>query len=475
METSTTIGILKSTIGNPVARRIIKSLSKYCEKDKKNRIEVAIELFTGKRDDACLACRTAEKILRKFLIKGGEAFGVDEETLRERFRDSYWAKALASTLKGIAYFGVRRPFTAGAPYQIVWDVTYACNLRCKHCYANAGKPLPDELDTEQAKKAIDIFDRAGVTILAFSGGEPLVRPDFFELARYAADKGMYVAVATNGTLITEQMARKMKEAGIKFVQISVDGATPETHDEFRGIPGAFERTIKGIKNAVREGFFVEIATTVTKSNYNEIPAIIDLAEELKVNWLMLYNFVPTGRGKFIIENDLSPEEREELLKMIYHKNKETSVEILSTAPQLARVALQEEYKEQTGEVLMPTHFYNAHLPGKLANLAEFIGGCGAGRFYMSMRPNGDLQPCVFLPVKVGNILQDDFEELWLHNKVLNELRDKDVIKECNRCPYRYHCGGCRARAYGYFGDYLAPDPGCVINRHSYEHLVETWK
>jgi len=475
METSTTIGILKSTIGNPVSRKIIKSLSKYCEKDKKNRIEVAIELFTGKRSDACLACRAAEKILRKFLIKGGEAFGVDEEQLRERFKDSYWAKALASTLKGIAYFGVRRPFTAGAPYQIVWDVTYACNLRCKHCYANAGKPLEDELDTEQAKKAIDIFDRAGVTILAFSGGEPLVRPDFFELARYAADKGMYVAVATNGTLITEQMARKMKEVGIKFVQISVDGATPETHDEFRGIEGAFERTIEGIKNAVREGFFVEIATTVTKSNYQEIPAIIDLAEELKVNWLMLYNFVPTGRGKFIIENDLSPEEREELLKMIYHKNKETSVEILSTAPQLARVALQEEYKEQTGEVLMPTHFYNAHLPGKLANLAEFIGGCGAGRFYMSMRPNGDFQPCVFLPVKVGNILQDDFEELWLHNKVLNELRDKDLIKECNRCPYRYHCGGCRARAYGYFGDYLAPDPGCVINRHSYEHLVETWK
>ncbi len=475
METSTTIGILKSTIGNPVARRIIKSLSKYCKKDKKNRIEVAIELFTGKRDDACLACRTAEKILRKFLIKGGEAFGVDEETLRDRFRDSYWAKALASTLKGIAYFGVQRPFTAGAPYQIVWDVTYACNLRCKHCYANAGKPLPDELDTEQAKKAIDIFDRAGVTILAFSGGEPLVRPDFFELARYAADKGMYVAVATNGTLITEQMARKMKDAGIKFVQISVDGATPETHDEFRGIPGAFERTIKGIKNAVREGFFVEIATTVTKSNYNEIPAIIDLAEELKVNWLMLYNFVPTGRGKFIIENDLSPEEREELLKMIYYKNKDTNVEILSTAPQLARVALEEEYKEKTGEILMPTHFYNAHLPGKLANLAEFIGGCGAGRFYMSMRPNGDFQPCVFLPVKVGNILKDDFEELWLHNKVLNELRNKDLIKECNKCPYRYHCGGCRARAYGYFGDYLAPDPGCIINKRSYEQLVTTWK
>ena len=475
METSTALTILKSALGNPVSRSIIKSMSKYCEKDKKNRIEVAIELFTGQREDACLSCRAAEKVLRKFLIKGGEAFGVDEEQLREKFKDPYWAKALASTLKGIAYFGVHRPFISGAPYEVVWDVTYACNLRCKHCYANAGKPLPDELTTEQAKKAIDIFDRAGVTILAFSGGEPLVRPDFFELARYAADKGIYVAIATNGTLITPERARKMKEAGIQFVQISLDGANAETHDEFRGVPGAFDRTIQGIKNAVKEGFFVEIATTATKSNYKEIPAIIDLAEELGVNWFMVYNFVPTGRGKDIIKNDLTPEEREELLKMLYHKNKETKVELLSTAPQLARVALEQEYEEHTGEVLMPTHFYNAHLPGKLSNLAEFIGGCGAGRFYMSMRPNGDLQPCVFLPVKVGNILKDDFEELWLHNKVLNELRNKDLIKECNTCPYRYHCGGCRARAYGYFGDYLAPDPGCVLVKHSYEELVRAWK
>ena len=476
MKTTTVIGLLESTIGNPLSRKILKSMSKYCEKDGKNRIEVAIELFTGQRKDACLGCKAAEKVLRKFLIKGGEAFGVDEEAIKERFKEPHWAKALASTLKGIALFGVRRPFTSGAPYQIVWDVTYACNLRCKHCYANAGKPLPDELTTEEAKRAIDIFDRAGVTILAFSGGEPLVRPDIFELARYASDKGMYVAIATNGTLITSEIAKKMKDAGIQFVQISLDGATPETHDEFRGIPGAFERTINGIKNSVKAGFFVEIATTATRFNYKEIPDIIDLAEELKVKWFMLYNFVPTGRGKFIIENDLSPEEREEVLKMLYYKNKETSIELLSTAPQFARVALQEEYKEKTGEVLMPTHFYNARLPGKLANLAEFIGGCGAGRFYMSMRPNGDLQPCVFFPLKVGNIKEDDFEDLWQNNKVLNDLRNKDLLKEdCGKCPYRYHCGGCRARAYGYFGDYLAPDPGCVINRNAYEKVLETWK
>ncbi len=468
MKTATAVSILKSTLGNPIVRSILKSMSVYCEKDEKNRIEVAIELYTGKRKDACLACRVAEKIVRRVLVKGGEAFGLSEEEVKEKFKDAYWAKALASTVKGIAYFGVRRPFTAGAPYQVVWDVTTACNLRCKHCYSTSGKKREDEMDTKQAKKAIDIMARAGVTILAFSGGEPLVRPDIFELTRYAADKGMYVAMATNGTLITREMARKMKEAGIQFVQISLDGATPEVHDEFRGVKGAFERTVRGIKNCVEEGFFVEVSTTATHFNYRQIPEIIDLCEELGVNWFMVFNFVPTGRGKFIIENDLTPEEREELLKMLWNRSKNSKVQILSTAPQFARVALQQEEKmEGDSELIMPTHFYNPKLHGQLINLAEFIGGCGAGRFYLAMEPNGDLQPCVFFPLKIGNIFEDDFEEVWRYNKVLEELRNKDIIKKCGSCKYRYYCGGCRARAYGYFGDYLMPDPGCIYNKGEY--------
>ncbi len=473
METKTAIGILKSTIGNPVTRSVLKPLSRYCEKDGKNRIEVAIELYTGQREDACFACKLAEKIIRKVIEKGGEAFGLSEEEVKEKFKDSYWAKALASTVKGIALFGVRRPFTAGAPYQVVWDITNACNLKCKHCYSTSGKKGENELSTSDAKKAIDIMAKAGVTILAFSGGEPLVRQDIFELAKYASSKGMYVAIATNATLITKEVAKKMKEAGIQFVQISLDGATPEVHDEFRGVKGAFEKTIEGIKNCVEEGFFVEVSTTATHFNYKQIPEIIDLCEKLKVNWFMVFNFVPTGRGKFIVENDLTPEEREELLHMLWRKSKESSVEILSTAPQFARVALQEESKKENG-IVIPTHFYNPSLQGQLIDLAEFIGGCGAGRFYLAMEANGDLQPCVFFPLKIGNILEDDFEELWRKNRVLEELRNKDIIKKCKECDYRYYCGGCRARAYGYFGDYLMPDPGCINNIDFYEEAKKKW-
>ena len=475
MKTTTTIQVLKSTIGNPATRTLLKGMSKYCEKDGKNRIEVAVELYTGQREDACLSCKLTEKTIAKVLKKGAEAFGLTEEELKKKFSDPYWAKGLSSTIRGIAEFGVRKPFTSGAPFLIVWDVTYACNLHCKHCYATAGKPWEDELTTEEAKRAIDIFDRAGVTIIAFSGGEPLVRPDIMELARYATDKGIYVAMATNGTLITKEKAKEMKEAGVQFVQISLDGMDAKTHDEFRGVKGAFDKTVQGIKNAVAEGFFVEISTTVTRYNYKQLPDIIQFGEDLGANWFMAYNFIPTGRGKEIFEMDLSPGEREEALKMLWGElRKGRKINVLSTAPQFARVALQHE--EGESQKIVPTHFYNPKLAGQLVDLAEFIGGCGAGRFYVSMRANGDLQPCVFFPLKVGNILEDDFEELWKKNEVLSNIRNKDILEGfCGKCDYRYYCGGCRARAYAYTGDYLAPDPGCIYNKEVYEKAMGEWK
>jgi len=264
-------------------------------------------------------------------------------------------------------------------------------------------------------------------------------------------------------LITKKKAREMREAGIRFTQISLDGASAETHDNFRGIKGVFEKTIRGIKNCVDEGFFVNIAATATKYNYNEIPKIIDLCEDLGVNWFMLYNFVPTGRGEFITENDLTPSEREHVLNELRDRLKKGGkVNVLSTAPQFARVALEREINNN--EKIVPTHFANPSFQGKLVNLAEFIGGCGCGRLYCAIRPNGDIEPCVFFPLKIGNIKNDDFERLWRTNSILKELRNKDILNEkCGSCDYRYYCGGCRARAYGYTGNYLGPDPGCIKN------------
>ena len=255
----------------------------------------------------------------------------------------------------------------------------------------------------------------------------------------------------------------MKKANIEFIQISLDGANVETHDNFRGVEGVFDKTIQGIKNCVDENLWVNIATTATKYNYREIPNIINLCENLGVKWFMVYNFIPTGRGKFILKNDLTPEERENLLKILWDRLKNGSkVDVLSTAPQFARVALESEIGKNNK--IIPTHFANPELSNKLLNLSEFIGGCGCGRFYTAIRPNGDIEPCVFFPMTLGNIKEVDFKKLWRNNKVLKELRNKDILKgNCGKCNYRYYCGGCRARAYSYTGNYLAPDPGCINN------------
>jgi radical SAM protein with 4Fe4S-binding SPASM domain len=391
-------------------------------------------------------------------------FGISTKELKNKFVDSAWRKALINVLIGIDSFGIQRPFISGSPFLVVWDVTYACNLKCKHCYANAGKKINDELSTEQAKQAIDTLSEASVPIVALSGGEPLVRSDLFELSKYAHEKGIYVAIATNGTLITKKKAQEMKKANIEFVQISLDGANVETHDNFRGIEGVFDKTIQGIKNAVQEGFFVNVASTATKHNYQEIPKIIDLCDNLGVNWFMMYNFIPTGRGKFISNNDLTSTQREELLKALYEKMKDNQckVNVLSTAPQFARVAL--EYEKNNENKTIPTHFYNPILSNKLVNLAGFIGGCGCGRFYCAIRPNGNIDPCVFFPLTVGNIIKDDFQSLWKNNPILKELRNRTFLKDaCELCEYKYFCGGCRARAYAYKNDYLAGDIGCINN------------
>ena len=367
-----------------------------------------------------------------------KSFGASDALLKEFFKESYWRRGLASVIKGIAWFGVTRPFVPGAPFQVVWNVIRACNLKCMHCYESAGKPDKNELNTEKAMRVIDILADAGVLIIAFSGGEPTVRHDILKLIKYASMGGMYVAMATNGlALASMDKVRELKNAGLRFAQISLDGIDPNTHDSFRGVKGAFEKTVQGIKNCVAEKLCVEIATTGTRFNYKEIPDIIDFADELGVNWFMLYNFIPTGRGASMIDEDLAPEEREELLKILWKKMESKRIEVLSTAPQFARIAQEiadrmARVMEQTkikgikledmmhlkdvdqqilhelvetglyenyecNSVIVPTHFSNPELSGNLKRLADFIGGCGCGRFYLAIEPDGDIYPCVFFP------------------------------------------------------------------------------
>jgi len=491
-----TLQTFKALADNPLTRNVLKALSSYCGKDKGIRLEVALELYVGVRENACLSCQLSRNLLTPILNVACRAFGITQNQLKEKFKDAYWRRGLVSVLKGIAWFGVRHPYVPGAPFQVVWNITRACNLKCLHCYESAGVKGNDELSTEEALHGIDILADAGALILAFSGGEPTMRPDIIPLIEHSSKRGMYTAVATNAVLFSScKRVREFKEAGLQFAQISLDGLTPATHDHFRGVPGTFEKTVQGIKNCVAEGVFVEVATTATRFNYKEVPAMIDFAGKLGASWFMLYNFVPTGRGVKIMESDLTPDERENVLKLCWNRMKVTDVDVLSTAPQFARIAQEIEAKpvltgdagliasglqSETESYVVPTHFYNPQLSGQLKRLADFIGGCGAGRFYLSLEPNGDMFPCVFFPhsdaLKVGNLFKDNFEQIWRHSKLLWEVRDKDKLKEnCGSCQYRYTCGGCRARAYNYFQDILAPDPGCVLNKEFWGKLHEGFR
>lgn len=436
--------------------------------------------YLGIRHKKCIVCASIVSILRLFTSITIRALKVSEESLSKVLRVPYWRKGLAATIKGLAWFGSSRPFTTGAPLFIVWNFTNRCNLRCRHCYQNAGINSSKELTTYEGLKLVEELAEADVSSIAFSGGEPLCRKDFFKIAKRARELGMYVAVATNGTLIDREVARKLSEI-IHYAEISLDGINPATHDRFRGVAGSWEKAVSAIKYLVEEGVSVGVATTATKHNLNEIPKIVKFAEELGADYFICFNFVPTGRGVEMIKYDLSPREREELLKFLYRRlvnnmlhHKKTI--ICSTAPQFSRVGLEmrESMAIKSGvEPVVPATHY-ASLPGITPEVAEFIGGCGAGRVYAAISPEGDVQPCVFMPIKLGNIRERRFEDIWLNSKVLNDLRDREKLKgECGVCSYKYVCGGCRARAYGYFGDYLMPDPGCIRQLREKPEKVES--
>jgi len=495
-DTASTLQTFKAAADNPFSRSVLKALSKHCNRDGANRLDVALELYVGERKDACVSCRISRILLSPILSLACRGFGLTEDQLKSKFRDPYWRRGLVSVIKGIAWFGLRRPYVPGAPFQVVWNITRACNLKCLHCYESAGTKDPDELSTEEAIRGINILADAGVLILAFSGGEPTIRPDILKLIRHASDRGMFPAVATNAIVLAQRKkVHEFKKAGLQFAQISLDGFNPRTHDSFRGVPGAFEKTVQGIKNCVAEGLFVELATTATQYNIKEVPDLIDFAAKLGVNWFMLYNFIPTGRGTDIVESDLTPDERENVLRLCWNQMKVSGIDVLSTAPQYARIAQEVEAKPDLAEAsvvmaqdlqrdadgtVVPTHLFNPKLPNQLRQLADFIGGCGAGRFYICLEPNGDIYPCVFFPheeaTKVGNLFKDDFERIWRHSKLFWDIREKDKLKaNCGNCQYRYTCGGCRARAYSYFKDVFAPDPGCVLNKEAWQKIVQNPK
>lgn len=331
------------------------------------------------------------------------------------------------------------------PTLVSWNVTSRCNLRCAHCYMDAGDGGGAlELSTSEAKMLVDQVNRAGSPVLILSGGEPLLRDDLFEIAEYGTQQGLRMAIGTNGTLIDDRTAVRLAGAGIRKAAISLDSADPGVHDRFRGVTGAWERAVAGIEACRDAGIPVQVHTTVTLQNHRDLEGIADLGESLGVHDFQFFFLVPTGRGKEVV--DISPEMYESLIRRTLRLRAEKGLSIRPTcAPQYVRIAA-----------------------GMGLPVAEGERGCIAGIRYCRIDPGGEVTPCPYLPLGLGNIRKTPFADIWRESEVFAALRSGEALTgKCGACEYRSACGGCRARAYGLTrersgaGDCLAEDPWCL--------------
>ena len=314
-------------------------------------------------------------------------------------------------------------------------------MYCDHCYREAGCKAEEELSTQEAKTLLEQIARARFKIMIFSGGEPLMRPDIVELVAYATKLGLRPVFGTNGTLITLEMAEKLKAAGAMGMGISLDSLDKAKHNEFRKFPGAWEGAVRGMENCRKAGLPFQIHTTVMDWNNAELESITDFAVEKGAVAHHFFFLVPTGRAKSIEAESLRAEQYEETLTRIMKKQQQVDIELKPTcAPQFMRIADQMGIK------------------------TRFRRGCLAGTAYCIISPRGKVQPCAYLNMELGDVRETPFDEIWQNNEVLKTLRTLDYKDGCGACEYKGACGGCRARAAFYNdGDYMAEEPWCLYH------------
>jgi putative heme d1 biosynthesis radical SAM protein NirJ2 len=321
---------------------------------------------------------------------------------------------------------------------VSWNTTNQCNMFCDHCYRDAGAKYDDELNTAEAKKLIEEIKKAGFKIMIFSGGEPLMRKDIYELGSYATQQGLRAVLGTNGSLITPEVAMNLKQAGFMAAGVSLDSMVPKKNDNFRKLENAYDLTVQGMVNLKEAGVPFQIHTTVMDWNVAELEDITDYAVQIGAMAHHVFFLVPTGRGADIEEEALRVAEYEKTLARLMEKQKHVPIEIKPTcAPQFIRVA------------------------DKKGISTRFSKGCLAGISYCIISPKGDVQPCAYMNIQLGNVRDIPFDKIWSENPVLNELRSMQYGGKCGICDYKERCGGCRARANYYNGSIMAEDSWCL--------------
>lgn len=337
---------------------------------------------------------------------------------------------------------------------VVWNMTGECNLSCKHCYLQAeDKKLVDELTTNEAKSFIIDLASINIPVLLFTGGEPLLRQDIFELGEFAANSGLRPVISTNGTLITPALARTIKDAGFQYVGVSIDGME-DVHNEFRQLKRGFALAWEGIHNCLSVGLPTGVRFTVNNHNLVDLPAVLDLAIKDAVPRFCLYHLVYAGRGKEMVKDDLKMDENLQLINFLINKATLTSnMEILTVDNPADGIYLYlQKEKEFPAEAL------------EIKNLLEMAGGCSAGEKVANVSPEGNIYPCQFWrDLPLGNVRTTPFSQIWQEKIDFFKQMKSNLKGKCGRCQYKELCGGCRVRAKVIYGDYLAQDPACYID------------
>lgn len=335
---------------------------------------------------------------------------------------------------------------------VAWEVTRKCNLSCLHCRASAESgPFPDELTTFEGITLLDQIREMGQPVVILTGGEPLLRPDIYDLAKHGDSLGLRMVMAVNGTLLTTEKALKLKESGIQRISISMDGATAESHDYFRQVVGAYQGILNGIEAARAVGLEYQINTTITNHNLKDLPEIQEKVIQLGAVAHHIFMLVPTGRGRALNSQSISAEDYEQTLTWLVGRRAKNPLLIKATcAPHYYRI-LREKARTEGKEVTFKSHGLDAVTRGCLGG----IGFC-----FISHR--GQVQPCGYLEMESGNLRKQRFKEIWESSPVFLALRDRAQYQgKCGQCEYFRVCGGCRARAFEATGNYLQEEPLCT--------------
>ena len=340
----------------------------------------------------------------------------------------------------------------GFPSHPVWEMTTACNLHCIHCHTSAGKPAADELSTAEAKRMLDQLARVNdLRMMAFTGGEPLVREDLFELLAYSRALGFTNTMATNATLIDREAARQLRRHGVVIAAVSLDGFDPASHDRIRGSPGAFDAAVAGMRALTGAGILLHVNITAMEYNLDQMDRLVQLVEELGTGILLFYQLVPVGRGRKIGQAALDLGANERLIRF------------MATAQQNARAIMEPVAGPQYWPFLLQRAGIQSGVRLRLAE--QVFHGCSAGRGFFYIKPNGVVWPCPFLELACGDARQPGFVDKLSQSPVFVDLQQRETRLKgrCGDCTYRRLCGGCRGRAFALTGDYLAEDPSCFVH------------